>query len=305
MSQLIWCTALLLAIVGHSVITTTAVDLVNIPGPGNGETASAGICLTQESRDAAIKNIRDSVQAITQDFLLHGLVNPNCGSGVWYRVAHLNMSNSSQHCPSVWREYRNTDGKRGCRRPMVYSPTCSGTFHATNRRYSRVCGRIIGHQIGGTDAFGHLAIDHHTIDSYYVYGVSVTHGAPRTRNHIWTLAAGITDRAHFIGLGWECPCIDPSHPSNAFPPSFVGNNYYCESGNPTDSGAGDILYTANPIWDGQQCKGQCCSTTDGQSPPWFTVELPNLTTDDIEVRICIPEGFVDDVGIHLLELYVQ
>jgi hypothetical protein len=166
MSQLIWCTVLLL--VGRSAIIATAVELVNIPGPGNGETAAAGICLAQESRDAAIKTIRDSVEMITQN-----LINPNCGSGVWYRIAHLNMSNSSQHCPSVWREYNN-NGVRGCRRPMVYSPSCSPTFHATSRWYSRVCGRIIGHQIGGTDAFGHLAIGH-TIDSYYVYGVSVTH----------------------------------------------------------------------------------------------------------------------------------
>ena len=291
MSRLTWCTVLLL--VGQFAAITATVNLVNIPG--NGETA-AGICPAQESRDTAIQNMRASVDTITQNLII---INRNCGSGVWHRIAHLNMSNSSQQCPSVWREYNN-NGMRGCRRPLVYSARCSATFYATSRQYSRVCGRVIGHQIGGTDAFGHLAIGH-TIDSYYVYGVSVTHGTPR--NHIWTLAAGITDRAHYIGLGWECPCIDPSHRGNAFPPSFVGNNYYCESGNPTDSGAGDILYTADPIWDGQQCEGECCS--NGKSPPWFSVELPNPTTDDIEVRICIPEGFVDDVGIQLLELYVQ
>ena len=285
-----------LLFVGQLAITAAAVDLVNIPE--NGESAAdQGICPVQESRDAAIQNIRASVDTITQKLIV---ANRNCGPGLWYRMAHLNMSNSSQQCPSAWREYNN-NGIRGCRRPMVYSPSCSATIYPTSRRYSRVCGRIIGHQIGGTDAFGHLAIDHTTIDSYYVYGVSVTHGAPR--NHIWTLAAGITDRAHYIGLGWECPCVNPSDAGNVPPPSFVGNNYYCESGNPTDSGAGNILYTADPVWDGQQCEGQCCS--NGKSPPWFSVALPNTTTDDIEVRICIPEGYVDDVGIHLLELFVQ
>ena len=292
MLQLTHCNVLLTLVI-HSAITAT-VDLVNIPG--DGEIAAETQCPAQESKGAAIQNIRASIDMITQNLMS---VSHNCGSELWYRVAHLNMSNSSQQCPSAWREY-NSSGVRGCRRPMVYSPRCLATFYAASRQYSRVCGRVIGHQIGGTDAFGHLAIGH-TIDSYYVYGVSVTHGAPR--NHIWTLAAGITDRAHYIGLGWECPCIDPSHSGNAFPPSFVGNNYYCESGNPTDSGAGNILYTADPIWDGKQCEGQCCS--DGKSPPWFSVDLPNPTTDDIEVRICIPEGYVDDVGIQLLELYVQ
>ena len=70
MSQPFRCTLLLLAMVGHLVIIATAVDLVNIPGPRDGETATAGICPAQESRDAAIKNIRDSVEAITQDLIL-------------------------------------------------------------------------------------------------------------------------------------------------------------------------------------------------------------------------------------------
>jgi hypothetical protein len=35
----------------------------------------------------------------------------NCGPGLWYQVAHLNMSDPSQQCPSVWREY-NTRGIR-------------------------------------------------------------------------------------------------------------------------------------------------------------------------------------------------
>jgi hypothetical protein len=43
-----------------------------------------------------------------------------------------------------------------------------------------------------------------------------------------------------------------------------------------------------------------------KSPPWFSVELPNPTTDDIEIRICIAEStYADDVFIQLLELYIQ
>ena len=262
--------------------------------PVNGETQS-GTCPAQESRDAAIQNIRASVDMITQNFI-------NCGPGLWNRIAHLNMSNSSQQCPSAWREYSNiTNGVRGCRRPQTSSGSCPATFYPTRHQYSKVCGRIIGYQYGTTDAFGFRAAGH-TIDSYYVYGVSVTHGAPR--RHIWTLTAGYSEGKQ-TGTQQEqdCPCSKPNQPGNAFPPSFVGNNYYCESGNPTYTYCFNCLYSTDPLWDGQRCEGQCCS--NGKSPPWFSVELPNPTTDDIEVRICIPQPSRDDLVIQLLELYVQ
>ena len=62
--------------------------------------------------------------------------------------------------------------------------------YATNRQFSKVCGRAVGYQVGGTDAFGYRAHSH-SLDSYYVYGVSITHGMPR--NHIWTFAAGLSE----------------------------------------------------------------------------------------------------------------
>ena len=264
--------------------------------PGNGE---MGTCPAQESRDAAMQNIRASVLTIIQNNLTSPNSPSQCGAGQWYRVAHLNMSNSSQRCPSAWREF-STSGVRGCRRPETSSGSCPATFYPTSRQYNRVCGRVIGYQIGSMDAFGGGARGQ-TIDSYYVYGVSVTHGAPR--NHIWTLAAGLSDGAFTDVQGVNCPCSNPSDSGNVFPPSFVGNNYYCESGNPTNTYVLNNLYSTDPLWDGQQCEGQCCS--NGKSPPWFSVELPNSTTDDIEVRICSAQQSYDDAVIQLLELYVQ
>ena len=286
MARIFQCTMIILLLAVNSAGTAT-VDLVNIPG--NGETVD-GICPAQESREAGIHNIRASVETAIQ-------VVSNCGPGLWDRVALLNMSTSSHQCPSSWREY-NSGGVRGCRRPRSSLGSCPATFYATSRRYSRVCGRVIGYQIGGTNAFGWEAV--RTIDSYYVYGVSVTHGSPR--NHIWTLAAGITEGGYSI-QSHNCPCSNLSHPGNRFPPSFVGNNYHCESGNPAVSYSDRQLYSADPLWDGQECEGQCCS--NGKSPPWFSVDLPNPTTDDIEVRICMSRGSIEDVVIQLLELYVH
>ena len=79
MLQLTHCNVLL-ALVVHSAITAT-VDLVNIPG--DGEIAADTQCPAQESRGAAIQNIRASVDTITQNLIS---VSHNCGSGLWYCV---------------------------------------------------------------------------------------------------------------------------------------------------------------------------------------------------------------------------
>ena len=88
------------------------------------------------------------------------------------------------------------------------------------------------------------------------------------------------------------------------PQSFVDDNYYCESGNPTNQGPLGVLYNDDKLWDGKQCEGTCCA--DSKSPPWFSVRLPNPTTESIEVRICGDQETDDeDTPIELLELYVQ
>ena len=289
MSFFIVCSSLLLM----TVIQPVTMVSVTILGEG-----TDGVCPSQESRDAVIQNttaiIRTMVQGLT--------TSQNCGAGLWYRVAYLDMSDPSQQCPAAWREYNTQSGVRACGRPVSSGASCPATFYTVSmpgHQYSKVCGRAVGYQIGSPNGFGFQA-ESHPLDSYYVYGVSITHGAPR--NHIWTFAAGISE-GDYVQQSENCPCSDPSAPNNAVVPSFVGDNYYCESGNPTDTFISNHLYSNDPLWDGQQCEGQCCS--NGISPPRFSVELPNPTTDDIEVRICCAEGTVDDVAVQILELYVQ
>ena len=285
MSWLIQC-AVVLLIVQSAV--SAKLDPVQIHG--DEET-----CPLQEKRDLAIQNIKASIQTILRNNFSPP-VSP-CGSVEWHRVAHLDMRNPSHRCPSSWREY-NSNGIRGCRRPHSSSASCHGTVYATSRQYSRVCGKVIGYQYGGTDGFGNGAFGQ-TIDSYYVYGVSVTHGTPR--NHIWTFAAGVSEGEYTLHVAFNCPCSN-NGPHDSFLPSFIGDNYYCESGNPASTFDVYHLYSNDPLWDGQQCEYQCCS--NGKSPPWFSAELPNPTTDDIEVRICIGQPSYDDIVIQLIELYV-
>ena len=104
----------------------------------------------------------------------------------------------------------------------------------------------------------------------------------------------------------SCPCaLSGTGIQPLQPPVFVGNNYFCESANPlnTHENTNIFRYTDDPLWDGQKCEGQCC---DNVSPPWFSVLLPETTSEDIEVRVCADqETNNEDVAIGLLEIYVQ
>ena len=254
----------------------------------------AETCLSKDQRDIIVQHITTFVK---NTLLQHLPVTLNCGLGTWYQVASLNMSDPGEKCPPTWRQF-NSNGVKACGRPATSNGSCPATFYPTNRQYSRVCGRAIGYQVGGTHAFGNMTVPQ--LDSNYVHGVSITHGAPH--NHIWTYAAGVSEGKYRPQSG-NCPCSNLTHPGNAFPPSFIRDNYYCESGNIDGNFSWNKLYSRDPLWDGQQCEGHCCS--DGKSPPWFSVELPNPTTDDIEVRICDGEDNRDETLLQLLELYIQ
>ena len=137
-----------------------------------------------------------------------------------------------------------------------------------------------------------------SIDSYYTNGLSITHGNPR--QHIWTYANGQYDG---VADHWDfqnCPCAPGSELSS---PSFVGANYYCESGtNNTYSNA--VYYLNDPLWDGSGCiTSTCCNNPN---LPWFYKDLNRTTTDDIEVRICSHQIFLYGTTlIDQLELYIQ
>ena len=146
MSRLVHCTVLLLVL--RSAVSAT-ISVVSIPGND--------VCPPQEWRDGAIQGVRAAIHNVIVETTPNLVTSLNCGSGLWYRVAHLNMSNSSQQCPSAWRE-NSTDGVRTCGRPLSNSGSCLATLYPTGRQYSRVCGRVIGYQYGSTEAFDHYAV---------------------------------------------------------------------------------------------------------------------------------------------------
>ena len=251
---------------------------------------NASSCPHEQQRSNALQTLRLTISSVLLAFEPpNGLAQ--CGAGQWIRIAHLDMTDPFQSCPSTWSEM-TTSEVRVCGRPQTSSGMCHGTFYSSGgRTYTKVCGRVIGYQVGHTDAFHSSS----SIDSPYVEGVSITYGSPRM--HIWTLAADLSETGDS-----SCPCDSGSTNS---PPSFVGNNYYCESGNPDPTSIDFHLYANDPLWDGQLCsyEGSCCS--NGRNPPWFSVDIINPTTASIEVRICSDFDTSEDTPIQLLELYIQ
>ena len=169
-----------------------------------------------------LRNFKSNLNDILSE-LIDIYTVPDCGDGLWYRVAHLNMTDPSQQCPPAWREY-NTSGVRACGRPASNGGSRPATLYPNNRQYSRVCGRAIGFQVGNPDAFRQFHA--RSLDQGYMDGISITHGQPR--RHIWSYVASLSENST-EHPGGNCPC---SLQPGVSPPSFVRNNYYCESANP-------------------------------------------------------------------------
>uniref|UniRef100_A0A1X7T6N9 Fibrinogen C-terminal domain-containing protein n=1 Tax=Amphimedon queenslandica TaxID=400682 RepID=A0A1X7T6N9_AMPQE len=138
--------------------------------------------------------------------------------------------------------------------------------------------------------------------------IIITHGSPR--QHVWTLMAGLNEASYYSITNdgrYNCPCSQGS-PQNSTLQSFIGNNYFCESGNPaTDGTWQQSLYTSDPLWDGEGCgslDGNCC--TSRPSLPWFNKILSRNTTDFLELRVCGESGTADeDVPVSYYEFYMK
>ena len=221
----------------------------------------------------------------------------SCGgiTGGWMRVGELDMTNSSTQCPSGLRQCTDSN-IRTCTRNSNSSGCSSVTLYTSNIYYSRVCGKIKAYQFGTTDAFGYNLTN---IDRNYVDGVSLTHGRPGQRRHIWTFAAALDETTRYPIS--KCHCTNINTANNNTPPSFVGNDYFCDTG--SSGAAGYTFYSDDPLWDGAGCGPQstCCSFNN---PPWFYKQLPQPTTDDIEMRVC-KSHHLEDVFIEMFDIYIQ
>ena len=227
------------------------------------------------------------------------------GDGGWTRVAYLNMSDPNQQCPSNWN--LTTSPVRGCGQSSARSASCDSVFYPVHgRTYSSVCGRVLAYQRGrGLGLYRGLG--RNTIDVAYVSGVSLTHGPAGSRQHIWTFVGALNEQDILTVDGaFNCPCSNTGFTWPYQVPSFIGNDYFCDTGNRGSGYSSGIYYTNDPLWDGEGC-GSASTCCEFNTPPWFCRSLPRPTSDDLELRLCNHFDFAydEDKLIYLVDIFIK
>ena len=210
----------------------------------------------------------------------------DCGTGLWRSVFHLNMSNLNHTCPHEWNLVSNP--VRSC--AGASNSCCSAFSNEINFSYSKVCGRIIGYAERTPDAYSRHPPTNN-IETNYVDGVSITHGACGSRTHIWTLGAGHPIQ-NFLGLNSRCPCDSVDRVNAPLPPTEVGEHYFCDT-------------RLDRLWTGVNCASNdpCCTF---HNPPYFSRQLSTPTISNIELRICQDQNKSDEeVLVEFAEVFVQ
>ena len=243
---------------------------------------------------------KNEIEALIQDKInpyLNSVYGTVCGckGPSWTKLVDLDMSNTTQTCPtSSWRLV-STSSVRACGRTAAGCQ--SATFSTQGKLYTRVCGQVNGIQFGNPDGF-HASIL--GIEGRYMDGVSITSGSPR--QHICTFTGYVGSHFPLTHSG--------VHAQTLIDKELLLYRHLLET---TISVTLEILKTNhrpiyrtnNPLWNGEGCSSisTCCKFNN---PPWFCASLPDSTTDDLEVRICGDETTAtEDTLITRLELYIK
>lgn len=281
---------------------------IRVPGEAI-EGQPQGVCPAQIYLEAAKSNFTKRFTDALRNTA--NFVSCPCGGqGQWNRIAYLDMSDTSQSCPSNWRLNSSPAPERTCHRSAANSgiaQSCDSVFYPSGgRSYRQICGRVIGYQQGDSAGFVGIVRNGRNLEQAYVSGVSITHGAVGSRQHIWSFAMTSTNSEISNGFLRSCSCTNPNADiaSSFQHPFFVGDDYFCDTGN-FGGRTNPTFFDGNPVWDGVGCMGNsvCC---EFNTPPWFCKALPEPITDDLEIRICNQQAEVhEDAYVRLIEIYTQ
>ena len=273
------------------------------------------VSIGQNSQCPSQQLIREQRAAIAEVLSNDISQGPYCPCGVqgqWHNIARLNFSDPNQQCPANWT--LTTTPVRGCGRTSAAAHTCDSViFEADGRSYSRVCGRVNAYQKGSPDAFdasvrGRGGNPDQTLEGIYLDGLSLTHGPAGSRQHIWSFVSALHEIDPHLNLTTAytiCPCINTEVYWPYRVPSFIGENYFCDTGDADPGWSPTEVYTDDPLWDGEGCgpTNACCQYN---TPPWFCATLPQPTTDDIELRACHNEPITnEDILISLVDINIM
>ena len=198
-----------------------------------------------------------------------------CGQRDWREVINFDAANVSQECPQNWNLVTDTVRR------------CEGSVESTSTMvdvpftYSSVCGRVSGIiNEGNGDAFfrGHI-FSATSVDDNYIDGAFIAHRGPTSGTHVWSFAAGSS----------RCPCANNNTDEAPIPPSFVGDNYFC------DNSLNGIL------WDGQACITECCTFNN---PPWFFTSI-GPTSQPLEVTIRNHDMINVRIGVTRVQIFIE
>ena len=214
--------------------------------------------------------------------------------GPWRRVVYINPTLNNS-CPSGLRmvSIPNTN-KQAC--GGTVDRGCSSVNFTVDQNYTDICGIVQGYQSNSPNAFEGISDLGKTINDPYVDGISITQGSPR--RHVWTYAA-----YYHEGRVDMCPCTtsdgNVSHP----PPSFVGDDYYCETALLSSSSSNRVVWE-DPLWDGKGCsrpEDRCC-----QRFGWFHKTVPS-SDKHIELRWCVDQDMQnnEDILVDFAEIWVM
>ena len=132
-------------------------------------------------------------------------------------------------------------------------------------------------------------------------GILISH-SKTWKKHIWAYATGLQkNQTDVRDNTLYCPCSDYRY--NGTVPSFIGNDYYCDSG--MESGPVRVKFYTTPLWTGEGCTlpSFCCSHS---GMPWSCKTPPVPITDYTEIRNCHNDPSSDeDTALEFIELYIH
>ena len=245
--------------------------------------------------------VRDSRDNSTKKVYCYPSGHTSCGEGVWMRIGYFDMEGKLAECPEPLERFA-VNASWYCRRPGA---GCTSVyFSALGKNYTAVCGMVEGYQYGNMDSFQHSRASA-TADNLYAEGIIVVHGT-YPRRHLWTYVVGLNaNPLPDYYLANQCPCTAAGSTSTL--PTFLGNDYYCDSGNPSRNSYTLKLYP-DRLWDnsGPSCVSgsTCCDNPD---QPWFKKKLAQPANEDVEMRWCAgstPDSN-EDTATTRVELYIR
>jgi hypothetical protein len=142
--------------------------------------------------------------------------------------------------------------------------------------YAEIRGGVSAYQSGSNDGFRRYE-GGSRIDDTYVDGISFTYKDELDqRNHLFTYVIGQSQS----GNAQSCPAV-----GGESPPSFVGSNYYCESGNTSEGYTFDFY--KEELFGGYE----------------FTTSVMSTDASELEVRVMNDQGNTDE-NIALNGIYI-